>query len=264
MQEQTPHETTKPASQKPSSSADAEILKPSGDRMVEKPKKRHILRNFLIVVAAIVVVLIIGIAATGVYTIPGVSSVFGFNKPKDLGVKVSDEAFADLQKKIATEVSDETVDYSGDPTNIFSGKVDVDTRNTSEEITTWFSKRAGADSPITDMQVRMIEGGVEVSGMVNRYIKAPAYTKVMITRTGTTSVSLDIQEAKIGMFSIPEKYIVQAEEWFTGRFNDRMADIPGFSLEQLEFHDGYDIVKGTMPKTAKQPIGGWTDLLLEQ
>jgi hypothetical protein len=238
-----------------------EALKPDqSDTKITQPKKTHRLRNWVIAIVVIIIVLAIALSVTGVYAVPGVAAIFGTNHPKDLGIKVSDQAFTELQHKVPLVVSDERADYSGSATGAFSGEVAVDTQNTSEEITSWLARRAGSNSPVTDIQVRMIEGGVEVSGMVNQYIHAPVYARAMITRTGEQSVAISITSAKVGIFSVPQKYLDQAEKWFNDNVNSRMSRTPGFSLTQLEYHDGYDIFKGTLPATAKQPTGGWADL----
>jgi hypothetical protein len=223
-------------------------------------KKRHTWYWWLL---GIVVVIVLAIAWTGIYNIPVASAIMGANKPKDLGVKVSEEAYATIQQKVPLVIEGAKVDYSSAPSEIFSGSVPVDTQNTSEEVTSWLSKMAGANPAVTDVQVRMIEGGVEISGMVQQYVKAPMYAKVMINRTSEKSVSLDITSAKLGRFSVPEKYVQQFEDWVVKKVNSRMATIPGFSLTQLEYHNGYDIWKGTVPAQVKPALNGYADLLLE-
>ncbi len=125
------------------------------------------------------------------------------------------------------------------------------------------NKMQGTNPAVTDVQVRMIEGGVEISGMIQQYVKSPMYAKVMINRTSEKSVSLDITSAKLGRFSVPAKYVQQFEDWVVKKINSRMATIPGFSLTQLEYHDGYDIWKGTVPAQVKPAKNGYADLLLE-
>ncbi len=222
-------------------------------------KKRH---TWYWWVLGVIVLLILAIAWTGLYNIPVASAIMGANKPKDLGVQVSEAAYAAIQQKVPLEISGEKVDYSTSPTEIFSGSVPVDTQNTSEEITSWLNKMQGTNPAVTDVQVRMIEGGVEISGMIRQYVKSPMYAKVMINRTSEKSVSLDITSAKLGRFSVPEKYVQQFEDWVVKKVNSRMATIPGFSLTQLEYHDGYDIWKGTVPAQVKPAKNGYADLLL--
>jgi hypothetical protein len=227
---------------------------------VPAKKKRHTWYWWLL---GIVVVLVLAVAWTGLYNIPVASAIMGANKPKDLGVKVSEEAYAAIKQKVPLEISGEKVDYSGDPASIFTGSVPVDTQNTSEEITSWLNKMQGTNPAVTDVQVRMIEGGVEISGLVQQYVHTPIYAKVMINRTSEKSVSLDIVSAKLGRFSVPANYVQQFEEWIQKRVNSRMATIPGFSLTTLEYHDGYDIWKGTVPAQVKPAKNGYADLVLE-
>ena len=240
-----------------------EMLRPEEKREIKKPSKRHGFRNFIIILLIIIVVVLIGIGATGIYNIPLVSAAFGFNKPKDLGVKYTAADLTALGQKIPLTITSERVDYGGDPNQIFSGAVSVDTQNTSAEITAFLNRFTQTSSPLKDIQVKMIEGGVEVSGLLDMYIKSPAYAKIMIARTGEKSVSINVTSAKLGVFSIPEKYLQQINDWANKKVNERMAEIPGFSMTQLDYYDGYDVFKGTVPATVKGASGGWTDLLLE-
>ncbi|RJO59700.1 hypothetical protein C4546_01285 [Candidatus Parcubacteria bacterium] len=229
---------------------------------IQAVKKKHKFR-WLYWLVGIIVVILIAISATGVYAVPGVSAIFGMNKPKDLGIKVTEEAYNTIKQKIPLQITGEKADYSASPATIFTGSAPVDTQNTSEEVTSWLAKMQGPDPIISQVQVKMIEGGVEFSGQINKYLKSPVYAKVMINRTSENSVSIDITSAKLGIFNVPQKYVQQFEDWALKQVNGRMATIPGFSLQQLEYHDGYDIWKGTVPAQVKPAKGGWTDLVLE-
>lgn len=244
--------------------ADLEVIKPpEGKREVDKPKKRHGFRNFLIVSVILILAVIVAVGATGLYNVPVVSSAFGANKPKDLGIKTSPDALASLKKKIPMTISGKPISYSEGADKIFSGQIPVDTRTTSEEITSWLQRFQGTNPslPFTDVQAKKIEGGVEVSAMLSQYIKAPIYIKVMINRVSNKSISLDIQKAKIGIFNVPDNYLKQAQDWFTDQINESMTAIPGFSMEKLEYHDGYTDFKGTFPANARPSPKGWSDLL---
>jgi len=249
-QKQTPYETQK--------------LREQERRKLEenKPKKkRHCCLIFFIVLIVIIVGGVVAVGATGLYKIPVISSVFNINKPKDLDIKTSPEALASIKQKIPMTISGDKVNYSESGDKIFSGQITVDIKTTSEEVTSWLERFNGSDSPFTNVQARKIEGGVEISAMLSKYVKAPIYLKVMINRVTDKSISLDIQKAKVGLFNVPEKYVKQANDWFEKKINERMADIPGFSMEKLEYHDGYTIFKGTFPANAHPTPGGWIDLL---
>lgn len=255
------NQTGQPATKK---QPDLAVIKPpEGKREVVKPKKHHGFRNFLIVLVILILAVIIAVGATGIYNVPVVSSVFGANKPKDLGIKTSPEALASLKTKIPMTISGDPISYSAGADKVFSGQINVDTRTTSEEITSWLQRFQGTNSslPFTDIQAKKIEGGVEISAMLNAYVKAPIYLKVMINRVSNKSVSLDIQKAKIGLFNVPDNYLKQATDFFNKKVNHIMAAIPGFSMEKLEYHDGYTDFKGTFPANARRSPNGWSDLL---
>lgn len=237
-------------------------LKPE-DASIGKPvKKRHPFRTFLIVLVIIIVVVVIGVSATGVYAVPGVSDIFGFGKPKDLGVKTSPEALTSTEKEIPLQITGAQVDYStASPAEIFSGELAVDTQTSSEEITSWLERHAGSGAPVSDVQVKFIEGGMEISGMVHKYIEAPAYVKVIVNKTGERSVSVDLQKAKVGMFTVPEKYYGDIAQWFEDRVNSRMATIPGLRMDTVEYHDGYSYFVGTYPEVVRPTSAGWTGLI---
>ncbi|MFC1687133.1 hypothetical protein ACFL0L_00955 [Patescibacteria group bacterium] len=247
---------------KPREQEEAEILKPKEqDTEIHKPKKKkHPFRTFLIVLVIIIVVLILGLAATGLYNVPGISAAFGFNEPKDLGVETSTQALASLKEKIPMTITGEKTDFSSG-TDIFSGEIAVDTTITAEEASSWLQRHQRPDPIISQLTIRQMEGGMEISGMVNQYIKAPVYAKVMINLVDTNTIDLNIQEGKLGMFSVPDRYLVEAEELLEDKVNSLINNIPGFSIETYELHDGYSNFKGTFPENVKPSPLGWSDLL---
>lgn len=249
-----PNESAKPEH-------DLEMIKPSKDQGIAKPKKHHGFRNFLIVLVVIIVAIVVAVAATGVYEVPFISSVFGMNKPKDLGIKTSPAALASLKQKIPMTISGPSSNYSGNASTIFTGQIPVDTQRTSEEITSWLERFQGANPPVTEVQVRFIEGGMEISGLIKDYIKAPVYVKVGVIKTSSNSIALDIQKAKLGAFSVPDNYLQQAQDWFQKKINERMANIPGYSIEKLEYRDGYSYFKGTYPQNVAPNPKGWSGLI---
>jgi len=240
----------------------SDILKPTEtDRKIEEPKKRHGLRNCLIILIIIILLIILGVALTGLYEIPGLSAITGMNKPKDLGVKTSPEALASLKEKIPMTISGEQTDYSTGAENIFTGEIPVDTQMTAEEITSWLHRHQRPDPILSDLQVKQFEGGLEISAMANQYIKAPVYAEVNVNLVNKTTVDLDIQKGKVGIFSVPEKYLDQVEEALEDKINSLISRVPGFSIETYELHDGYTEFKGTFPENVKPSPLGWSDLL---
>ncbi len=253
-----PLEQLQPQNQAPTSSATL----PSEQKAPEAPKKKHHFgRNLLITLVVIIILVAVAASVTGLYAVPGISNIVGMNKPKDLGIKSSPEALASLKGKIPMTISGPAADYSGSPEKIFTGQIPVDTNRSSEEITSWINRFSGTNPPVKDVQVKFIEGGMEISGMISEYVKAPVYVKVMVTQTSPTSVALDIQKAKLGLFSVPDKYLSQAQKWIQDKVNERIAGTPGYSIQTLEYHDGYSYFKGTYPKNVAPSTKGWSALL---
>ncbi|MFC1662721.1 hypothetical protein ACFL04_00965 [Patescibacteria group bacterium] len=227
----------------------------------EVPKKRHRLRLAIIIIVAVLLVLIIGIGATGLYSIPGISAVFGMNKPKDLGVETSAEDLASIKKKIPMKIVGDPADYASGADDLFSGTLEVDTSTNNEEITSWLQRFEGDDPIFSDVQVKKIEGGLEISTMLNRYIKAPVYVKVMVDQVATNTIDLEIDQAKLGIFTVPENYQEQAEEFFEDKINELMNEIPGFTMKNYEIHEGVSKFKGTFPAEVSRSRQGWSALL---
>jgi hypothetical protein len=98
---------------------------------------------------------------------------------------------------------------------------------------------------------------MEISAFAKRYLNAPIYVKVMVDRTGTNSVNLDIQKAGVGKMSVPGKYMKQFNDYAQKILNEHLVAIPGFSIEQLEYKAGSRIFKGTYPASISTASGSW-------
>ncbi|MFH1367074.1 MAG: hypothetical protein ABIH38_03760 [Patescibacteria group bacterium] len=229
----------------------------------QKPEKKqhHRLRNFLIILSVIIVALILAIGYLGIYKIPVVSSVMGADKPKNLGIKTSEEALVSIKEKIPMKITGDYMDFeSTDPTQLFAGSIPVDTSTTSEEITSWLQRFEGTDPIFSNTQVKKFEGGLEISTMLTKYLKTPIYVKVLVNQTSNKSVSLDIQKASLGRIPVPEGYLDQAGDWFEEKIAKIMAAIPGFSMEKYEIHEDSSTFKGTFPAQVKKSKQGFSAL----
>jgi len=238
------------------------LEKESNQPPTEKSKKKHHrLRNFFIVIGVIIVVIILGVGYLGIYKIPVVSSVMGADKPKNLGIKISEEALVSIKEKIPMKIAGDYVNFeSTDPSQLFTGSIPVDTQTTSEEITSWLQRFQGSDPIFSDTQVKKFEGGLEISTMLTKYLKTPIYVKVMVSQTSNKSVSLDITKASLGRIPVPEKYLNQASDWFEEKISKIMAAIPGFSMEKYEIYNDYSVFKGTFPAQVKKSKQGFSAL----
>lgn len=236
------------------------ILPEEKAEKINKLKERHRLRTFFIVILIILIVLMVGAAVTGLYDVPGISSILGTNKPRDLGIKTSPEAVASISEKIPMKISGEYISYTADPSEIFMGEVAVDAAFNSEEITSWLERFEGDDPIFDNVQVKKSDGIMEISAMMKKYVKAPVYIKLTVDQTGVNQISLDFLEGKFGMFNVPEKYLQQGEDFFEENVNALFNKIPGFRLDEYEIKDGNSYFKGTYPANAKPTDEGWGGL----
>lgn len=228
------------------------------DPITPKPNSKH---KGLIWTGIIILVLVIGIGATGLVSIPVISSIFSMNKPKNLGIKASPEALASIQAKMPVEITGNPADLCLACKQTYEGQIPITAQRTSEEITSFLQLYPRQEGDILkNTQVKFIEGGMEISTKLNKYTGAPIYVKVMVNRTGPKTVSLNIVNGKIGLFTVPSKYLSQANEFFTKLANNHLAEITGFSMDKLEYHAGYSDFSGTYPKTVKPAAGQWTDV----
>lgn len=231
-----------------------ELLKPEeSDKDIKKPTKKSHKGLWTLIILFVIIILLPAmlIGYTGLFQIPVLSDIFGSNKPIDLGIESSEAALSSAMEKTPWTLEGEPSDYTIFNKKEFIGSVEIDHQLTSEELTSFLNEYLQSDPYVSDVQVKMIEGGVEASGMVNKYINAPAYVKVGLTKLNEKEVKIDLDEVKVGRLPVPSSIVETAEEYINDLVADRMAQNEGFSIETLEYHDGYDIFKGTFPATVK-------------
>lgn len=221
-----------------------------------KPKRKHRLWPWIILLVVIVLPLA-AIGYTGIWHIPVVSDAFGSSKPKNLGVKISEAAFQSLTAKVPLKVMGNANTFSVFGEKKYSGSKPSDNVATSEEISSWIEHYTQSDGDISNTQVKFIEGGMEISTLMHRYVNAPIYVKVMVNRTGTQSVALNVTAGKIGNFPVPQKYLKTFSDYAQKTLNEHLAAIPGFSIEQLAYHAGTRHFQGTYPATVESSTGKW-------
>lgn len=208
-----------------------------------------------LIVIAVLALLVVGM--TGIGHIPGVSNMFGASKPKDLGVHPTAADWTSVDEKTPLKVTGEPNVFSVFGEKKYSGTQPVDNQLTSAELTAWVQHYTTTDGDIRDVQVKFREGGMEISAFAKRYLNAPIYVDVDVTQTGANSVAIDIKKGKVGAFTVPMKYVKTFNDYVQDVLNDHLVDIPGFTMNNLEYHDGYRVFKGTYPATVEATIGKW-------
>ncbi|MFH1366751.1 MAG: hypothetical protein ABIH38_02035 [Patescibacteria group bacterium] len=224
-----------------------------------RPRKNR-LKMFLTLILAVLILVVIPfvfLGVTGLYKIPVVSDIFRTAEAKDLGIESSDAALSSLQDKVPTRLVGNIADFCLLCQRNFEGEVKLDTSMTSEEITSFLNKYFNNDEIVSGLQVKMVEGGLEIAANLKKPVKIPVYVKVGVESSGSQSITLIIEEAKVGLFTVPKGYQEKFKNWAEKTINKRMTEINGFSLEKLEYHEGYGDFVGTLPAKVTPASGKW-------
>jgi hypothetical protein len=197
------------------------------------------LKIFLIVVAVIVLLVLIAFARLGY--LPGVAKVFGWDKPRDLGVSYTEEDFDSAFNKSAASygvLPESTPDSSSIQ---FLGSNQVTTSWNSSEVTSLLNDRPWKYWPISDVQLKINEdNSVEMSGIINSNklrgyaigigvpqavvdrisllpSEAPFYIKGTGSLSQNTVSSFDLTQAELGRTSIPTGILLSADSQMVKR-----------------------------------------------
>lgn len=202
------------------------------------------------VILVLFVVAIVGVAA---YTgfIPGLSSLIGTDKPRDLGVHWSPADYDSAYRKAPIERSSPELYCLICPTN-YSGTRPVDNTFSDRELSAWLSMQNAKYGPIRDVQVKLnADGTAEMSGMYVEGANTPFYVKGRIDRESSRSVSLDVTSLEVGRVPVPVDRVGEVNQAVNEAVNGLLSTVSGLDIQQLEVQGGALHFKGTLPQTAR-------------
>lgn len=242
------------------------------------PKKRHVLRNVLVVLGLMLVVLVLVAGWFGL--MPGVSKLFGATNARDLGVTYTE---ADM-KSYLEKTSITFANFTDAPENpnrpgkklIFGDPKTVEGLTLTEsELTAAVNNLDWKSMPLANVQVKLSNGSVEVSGNlqpanVSGFIKfiggvgysqqnvdkavswaqrflssAPVYVKAEMSAQND-QLSFRLQQASVGRVSIPQD--IAANVLRTGLMN-AIQNADNYEIKSASFSDGNMHFSGTYPTT---------------
>jgi len=207
--------------------------------------------------------------------IPGVSRIFGSDKPRDLGVTFTQEDFNSGMAKTGTEYVLLPSDLSPEESLKYSGTRVVETSFTDKELTALTHNRPWKYYPVKDVQLKIHEDGmVEASGviLVDRIIpclkafgvdsdQAESVIKRLdflrtnppfyIKGTGSiinNEIDLDIKSLEIGRLPVPLTSFVSMVD-VTNFIEAGLKTISGLSTKSLTLKEGKLFFDGTLPAT---------------
>jgi hypothetical protein len=229
-------------------------------------------------------VLIIIIVLVGGYfgLVPGVSSIFGSDKPKDLGVTYTEEDRLSGRAKAGWEVTELSSDLPPEDSYSFTGQNAVDTSFNERELTAW-ANDPWTYFPLSDCQVRVNDDNtVEFSGKLNigklkdwidamgvadqyselidDYLRwfmwgnPPFYVKFSGSVANGQVISPQIYSAQVGRFSVPQGLIDDNINELVDYIEWQANNINGFSVTTAEIVDGQVNFVGTMPAVVSRSV----------
>jgi len=225
----------------------------------------------------IIVVLALIVVGVGGYLgfIPGVSSIFGSDKPRDLGQKITLEDSKAIQLKTKVEIVELPKDTPVENSFQLVGKKDMSFSFDGKEATALVNNRPWKYYPFSNVQIRLNpDNTIETSGMVNMdklfdYAKSLGYSAEDVKKAmdeykiprinmpfyakGTADITYDhvtmnVQEVQAGRLSIPSSVIISNQDRITSFVQDVVGKINGFSAKSLRVEDQKFIFDGTLPE----------------
>jgi hypothetical protein len=235
-----------------------------------------VLKVALITIGALLVVIVLVLGYLGF--VPGLSNLFGSNKPRDLGVTYT---LADYNSAHARNGTTHTVLPAGlAPADsiIFSGFHPVNTVYTQAELNAEINNRQWDYYPLQDVQLRINpDNTVEVSGIIlksrltgyatalklgddtlgsiSKYIKLvpdnPSfYAKGTVEIANGQIVNTDITELKVGNLSLTKQVQDNLQNLIDQAYKEIDA-YPGLKITTLKFTNGKLQFVGALPDSAR-------------
>lgn len=234
--------------------------------------------NFFFKFLLLIIFLIIG-GLTYMGIMPGLSSVFGTNKPKDLGITYTQQNFDQAKSniKIAYEILPSNL--TGPDSVVYEGKSEIDTALTGAEITALKNERKWKYDPLENTQIRFNDDGTtEVSASINKekifdyaasigvstgdiakvreaLAKIPVtpniYVKGTFEITNNQVTNLNLSQVQIGKLSVPANIVSENQHYLGELAEMQFNKIPEFNAQSVKVEDSQLKFKGTIPAVEK-------------
>jgi hypothetical protein len=237
-----------------------------------------VLAGIFIGVVSIVIVLVLVAGYFGL--VPGVSSIFGSNKPRDLGVTYTAADNASGHAKGGMQILSLPADTPLTQSLVFSGSKPASFDLTQAEVTAMINNNQWAYLPVSDVQVKFnADGTTEWSGIleldklhdyalarglteadynnaiteVSKYAIIQKSMPFYVKGTGSVvngSITFNCDSFKIGRLPVElASQINDHHDDLLNLLNEDVLTIPGFSCNNLSVSDGQVHFDGTLPQS---------------
>jgi hypothetical protein len=234
-----------------------------------------ILKIFFVFILLLIISVVVVLGYFGF--VPVLSSVFGSDKPRDLGIKYTEKQYADYAEKALTKIITTKNATSPEESLTYSGSKELKQEFTQEEIAARLNYAKWKYMPVKNVQLKInSDNSIEFSatvaydrlnGFIERegagqyskadiekglnYIKLlgrdfPVYAKFKAS-VADNKLTETIETIEVGRFSIPLKQ-VNADSVVTSVSQSIMGKVPGFYAKSVSFTNGKMNFEGSVPE----------------
>jgi len=212
-------------------------------------------KNLIIIgVVVLVFILLTTVAASGLVNIPILTHALGTDEAKDLGVEVDPVLFDQMVEENGITLKSPVSEYQLTSNIQYSDPAPLDITLSSSQLSSYL-QATNNEGAIKQIQVKLGDDNeAEMSAYVDLKdygydFKGPVYVSGRFEKSSDSTVSIDIDEAKVGMLPMPDGSVDKGEQAFEALINSNLAKMPGLNIETLEIQDGQLHFDGEFPKT---------------
>jgi hypothetical protein len=212
-------------------------------------------KKIVAIVLSLCIVLMV-IASTGIFYVPGFSEVLGTNKARDLGVKANPAKFNALLTRENVKLHGAPSDFDLTADIRYGPAAPMDATVTSEELTSMMQATNNVKGPLKNMQVRLGSNNqLEMSAYADLQklgypVTGPVYLKGTLEKAGSDSVRMSVSEGSLGLIPIPADMLKQGENGIEQQVNRQLASMPGMRIDTLSIDNGQLHYTGAFPQSA--------------
>jgi hypothetical protein len=236
-----------------------------------------VLIGFIIGIAAIALIAVLVLGYFGF--MPGVSSLFGSNKPVKLGTTFTQQDYQSALTKVGVQMNDNLSNVALDKNSKVYGppkQVSFDL-TPSEALAVLNLKPYSSNFPAKDWDIRInADKSIEVSSIVKldkltnsktmndervktalASVNKAGLKEVPVYLKGSAVVvngqlNLDAASLKVGKLSIPANQVNDNKGEISNFFQDVQKNIPGLSIQNASIINGKIHIDGTMPSSVSK------------
>lgn len=212
-------------------------------------------KNLIIIgVVVLVFILLTTVAASGLVNIPILTHALGTDEAKDLGVEVDPVLFDQMVEENGITLKSPVSEYQLTNNIQYSDPAPLDITLSSSQLSSYL-QATNNEGAIKQIQVKLGDDNeAEMSAYVDLKdygydFKGPVYVSGRFEKSSDSTVSIDIDEAKVGMLPMPDGSADKGEQAFEALINSNLVKMPGLNIETLEIQDGQLHFDGEFPKT---------------